>query len=119
MITLSSSVRDCLRTLSVPVWYFYPAGWSQLPVVSWRESLNRSFARADGGEHLAELEYSVDIWSSSPAECAEISVQIDALLAALHLRRDYSADLFDAPSGMHHRSLRYRCISDAAGNVYQ
>ena len=43
----------------------------QLPVIAWRESGNREFAQAGGGEHLAELEYTVDVWSDSPAKNAD------------------------------------------------
>ena len=63
MITLANRVRTLLGSAGAPVWYFYPQSWIQLPVISWRESGNREFAQADGGEHLAELEYTVDIWS--------------------------------------------------------
>ena len=119
MITISSAIRDALRSLDVPAWYFYPAGWSALPVISWRESLNREFARADGAEHLAELEYTVDVWSDSPGQCMELAGRIHGLFAAMGLKRQYAEDLFDSASGMHHRNLRYRCVCDAAGNIYQ
>lgn len=119
MITLSNEVRDRLRSSGAPVWYFYPAGWSQLPVISWRESMNREYAQADGHEHLAELEYTVDVWSDSPAQCRELADEIDERLAELRLKRQFAADLFDASANMHHRSLRYRCVCDSAGNIYQ
>ena len=119
MITVSEKVRELLRTLETPVWYFYPAGWSQLPVVSWRESLNREFAQADGCEHLAELEYTVEVWSDSPAQCRALADQIAGLFAGIRLKRQFAGDLFDASAGMHHRSLRYRCVADAQGNIYQ
>ena len=31
----------------------------------------------------------------------------------------YQRCLFDARTGLHHRSLRYRAVADAAGNIYQ
>ena len=40
-------------------------------------------------------------------------------MASARLRRDYSADLFEPSTGYHHRSSRYRCVADAAGNIYQ
>lgn len=119
MITIASTVRDALRSLDVPVWYFHPAGWSQLPVISWRESLNRRFAQADAVEHLAELEYTVDVWSDSPAQCHALAEEADGLLTALGLKRAFCGDLYDASAGVHHRNLRYRCVCDAAGNIYQ
>ena len=86
MITLANRVRTLLGSAGAPVWYFYPQSWVQLPVISWRESGNREFAQADGGEHLAELEYTVDIWSDSPAKNAELASGIDAAMASATIR---------------------------------
>ena len=119
MISLKGTVRSLLESAGAQVWYFYPQNWVQLPSVSWRESGNREFAQADGREHLAELEYTVDVWSKSPAEAAELAGRIDARMASARFRRDWSADLFESATGLHHRSVRYRCVADAAGNVYQ
>lgn len=119
MISLCDCVRSVLEGLGVAVWYFYPQNWMVKPVISWRESGNREFAQADGREHLAELEYSVDIWAEGPAEAAEIGARVDAAMTAMRFRREYSADLFDAKVGCHHRSVRYRCVADAAGRIYQ
>lgn len=119
MITLANTVRGLLKGVCGTVWYFYPQSWVRLPAVSWRESGNREIAQADGQEHLAELEYTVDVWSDSPAENAEIAAKIDAQMASVRLRRDRSADVYDTKTGVHHRSLRYRCVADAAGNIYQ
>ena len=119
MITLGQTVRGLLESTGAPVWYFYPQSGGRLPSVSWRERGSREFAQADGREHLAELEYTVDVWSRSPAEIAQLAERIDALMSSVRLRRAWSADLFDGASGLHHRSLRYRCVADAAGNVYQ
>ena len=53
-------------------------------------------------------------WS---AEAQEMAQAIDAALCALRLKRNYAADLFE--TGMHHRVVRYRCVADAAGRIYQ
>lgn len=119
MITLAETVRGLLESTGAAVWYFYPQSWVRLPAISWRESGNREFAQADGCEHLAELEYTVDIWSRSPAENAAMAAKIDSVMMVLRLRRDFSADLFESATGLHHRSLRYRCVADAAGRIYQ
>ena len=119
MITLTARIAELLDGLDARVFYFYPQNWLRLPAVSWRESGNRELARADGRPHLAELTYAVDIWSDSPAQNEALSAEIDGRMAGALLRRDYLADLFDAKSGLHHRSLRYRCVADAQGRVYQ
>lgn len=117
MITIRDTVRELLEDAGAPVWFFHPAGWAQLPAISWRESRNRECAQAGGFEHLAELEYTVDVWAKGPEEVYEIADRIDAMMASARLRRDYAADGFD--SGMHRRTLRYRCVADARGNIYQ
>ena len=119
MITLTARIAELLDGLDAAVFYFYPQNWLRLPAVSWRESGNRELARADGQPHLAELTYAVDIWSESPAQNEALCAAIDGRMAAARLRRDYMADLFDARTGFHHRSLRYRCVADDQGRVYQ
>lgn len=119
MITLTARVKALLEELDAPVFYFYPQSWLQLPAVCWRESGNREIARADGQPHLAELTYAVDVFSRSAAENQALSEEIDRRMMAAQLRRDYLSDLFDAKTGYYHRSLRYRCVADAQGRVYQ
>lgn len=119
MVTLAEMVRERLESTGAAVWYFYPQSWARLPAVSWRESANREKAQADGREYLTELEYTVDIWSGSPGDNLALAGRIDAALTAIRLRRVGSVDLFEDGTGLHHRSLRYRCVADAAGNIYQ
>ena len=119
MITLTSRVKVLLEGLGAPVYYYHPQSWITKPVISWRESGNREIGQADGREHLAELTYAIDLWAASPAENEALSGALDARMFAARFRRDYLADLYDARTGLHHRSLRYRAVADAAGNVYQ
>lgn len=119
MITLAPKVKTLLAGLDVPVFYFYPRSWKQLPAVSWRESGNREFAQADGGEYLAELTYAIDIWGDSPAGNLSLFEEIDARMASARFRRDYMEDLFDSNTGHHHRTVRYRAVADGDGNIYQ
>lgn len=117
MISIKNTVKQLLEGAGAQVWYFHPQSWAQLPCVSWRESRNRELAQADGREHLAELEYTVDVWAKSPEKAHELAERIDAALTGVRLRRDYAQDLFEA--GMFRRSMRYRCVADAAGRIYQ
>lgn len=119
MITLSEKVKTLLNGLDAAVYYFYPQSWTNLPVIAWRESENREIAQADGQEYLAELTYAVDIWAESAAENQALAGLINQRMASARFRRDYMADLFDAKTGFHHRSLRYRAVADSAGNIYQ
>lgn len=117
MISLAERVKTLLESACPAVWYFYPQSWIRLPCVSWRESGNREFAQADGQEHLAELKYTVDVWAKSPAEMAELSAAVDGRLRSVRLKREFSQDLFE--SGIYHRTMRYRCVADAEGRIYQ
>lgn len=117
MITLKNTVKGLLESTGAAVWFYHPQSWLKLPAVSWRESRNRELAQAGGREHLAELEYTVDIWAKGPAEAQALAEKIDAAFGSVRFRRDYSGDLFEA--GMHHRVVRYRCVADAEGRIYQ
>ena len=118
MISLSDAVRTALERTGARTAYFYPKDFSVLPLVAWRESGNRQFAQADGAECLTEVEYSVDVWATGPAQCAALAEAVQAALDALGLRREFCADLFDQESGAFHRALRYRGVTDGE-TVYQ
>lgn len=117
MITIQDTVKELLERTGAAVFWFYPASWVRMPCISWRESKNRELAQADGREHLAELEYTVDVWARGPEEAAALAAQVDGLLTGVRLRRDAMQSLFEA--GMHRRSMRYRCAADAGGRIYQ
>ena len=119
LISLAKNVETVLHSTGAAVWYFHPQSWIRLPAVSWRESQCRELSQADGREHLAELSYAVDVWGRSPAENAALAADVDAKMAAMRMRRESSEDLYEADTGLHHRALRYRCVADAAGNIYQ
>ena len=119
MISLAEKVKALLTGLDAPIFYFYPQSWEKLPAISWRESGSREIAQADGQEYLAELTYAVDIWSDSPAENMALFAQIDGRMASARFRRDFAEDLFDTNTGRYHRTIRYRAIADADGNIYQ
>ena len=114
-----NEVAGILSGVCTHVFYYYPASWVTLPCVSWRESGNRLSASAGGQEHLAELTYTVDVWSTSEETNAGLAAQIDARMAAANFLRTYSADLFETGTRLHHRVLRYRVIADSAGNGYR
>jgi len=119
MNTLCERVKEILETTGCRVFYHYPASWLALPCVSWRESANRVFARADAQEYLTELNYTIDIWSRSAEENYDIAVRIDVAMAQEGFRRDMCADLFETNTQLHHRSMRYRAVTDAQGGMYQ
>lgn len=119
MISLAGDVCEALRGVCAQVFYFYPASWVTLPCVAWRESGNRELSRADGGEYLAELTYTVDIWSDAPETNAAIAAEADMRMAAIGFMRAYSADVFETSTRLHHRVMRFRAVAGADGRIYQ
>lgn len=119
MISLGGAVRDALSGVCPQLYYYYPASWIRLPCVAWRESSNRELARADGIEHLAELTYTVDIWSDSAEKNAGLAADVDGRMAGIGLMRTYSADVYETSTRLHHRVLRYRAVVCADGKIYQ
>ena len=119
MNTLQGMVKALLDEVGVAVSYRYPAEWSSFPCMAWYESNNREYAQADGAEYLTELTYVVDVWAESPAQAAEIAARADEKLASARFKRTFSQDLYEPKSHLHHRTMRYRAVTDAAGNVYQ
>ncbi|HIU33261.1 MAG TPA: hypothetical protein IAB02_01735 [Candidatus Pullichristensenella excrementigallinarum] len=97
----------------------YPGWWTEVPAVGYREAINRVHRRADGKEYLTELRYDVDIWAAGAKEALEIAQSIDEAMAAAGYQRTHAADLFDAKTRFHRRSLGYRIVADPDGHGYQ
>lgn len=119
MTSLKQQVREALAGVCDRVFYQYPASFGEIPCAAWRESGNREYARADGGEYLAEVVYTVDLFGASTGEMDQIARRVDTALSAIGLSREYAAELYEAGSRLHHRVLRYRGVTDGAGSVYQ
>ena len=119
MNTLQETVKRLLEETGVPVSYHYPAAWDPFPCIAWHEAASREYAQAGAREYLTELTYAVDIWAETPEELAQIGQDVDARLAGVRFRRVFSQDLFEARTQLHHRTMRYRALSDAEGNIYQ
>jgi len=119
MNSIAERVKELLECACRTVYYHYPAAWSQLPCISWRESGNRELMQADGREALSEVTYTVDVWARLPAEVHEIGERVDKYFAAIRLRREYSADLYESSTGYHHKTMRYRAVIDPEGRIYQ
>ena len=119
MPTKQSLIQSVLEASGANVYYIYPACWSDAPVISWRESDNRCFRRADGMEFLTELSYVVDVWAKNPADAAALAQDVDTRMTAAKFKRSFMTDLFEKSSRYYHRNIHYRCIVDSQGNMYQ
>ena len=119
MITLKKEVQTVLSGICAHVVYGYPACFAYLPLVSWRESQNRRHAQADGREHLAEIEYTIDLFAPDSESAGEMFAAADERLSMLGLRRENSAEQFETDPSIAHITARYRCLADGQGGVYQ
>ena len=119
MISIGESVFKALESLNVPVRHSHLPENMVLPCVTWHESGNRQASQADGREYLSEVEYAVDIWSYSTEMNAQLLCAADAALAAIGLKRTYSAELFETDTRLHHRAARYSGWVDLQKNVWQ
>ena len=119
MITLKERVFSAIGGLCGDVVYGTPGDFIAPEKIVWRESRNRVFARADGREHLAELNYTLDIFCRSPEAAAELFSRADENMARAGFRRESAEEMFETDTGIHHISARYRALSDADGNTYQ
>jgi len=119
MITLKDRVFSAIGGLCGDVIYGTPGDFISPERIVWRESRNRRYAQADGREHLAELNYTLDIFARSAEAASELFARADERMAQAGFRRESAEEIFERESGVAHISARYRALSDAAGNTYQ
>ena len=112
-------MRAALEGAAQSVVYGYPRDAARRELIAWRESANRRYAQADGAEHLAELNYALEIFAPAAERAAELLAEADKRMSAIGLRREAAAEQFERDVGICHVSARYRALADAAGNVYQ
>lgn len=119
MITLKTKVFSAIGGLCGDVIYGTPGDFTTPERIVWRESRNRRYAQADGREHLAELNYTLDIYARSSESATELFARADESMAQAGFRREAAEEMFERDSGVAHISARYRALSDAEGNTYQ
>lgn len=119
MISLKKQLHAALQGICPQVVYGYPRSFTGKTMVFWRESENRRHAQADGGEYLAELNYTLEIFAPGAEAAAALLETADARLQGMGLRREAAAEQFEQDLGISHISARYRALADARGNIYQ
>lgn len=119
MISLKEQVCAAITGVCGEVVYGYPRSFTGKEMIFWRESENACFARADGREHLAELNYSLEIFAPGAERASALLEAADARLRGMGLRREAAAQQFEPDLGVSHVSARYRALADAQGNIYQ
>lgn len=110
MDSLQAEVYTALSGTGYTVLYMYPQGETSVPCVTWYESNNREYGQADGVEFVTEVEYTIDIWATTPEATATMALAVDTALAALRLKRTFSYDLYESDTRVHHKNMRYRAL---------
>ena len=87
MITLKDRVFSAIGGLCGDVIYGTPGDFISPERIVWRESRNRRYAQADGREHLAELNYTLDIFARSAEAASELFARADERMAQAGFRR--------------------------------
>lgn len=119
MISKKAAVCAALEGVCGEVVFGYPRDFTGESLVCWRESGNRSYAQADGREHLAELEYTLELFAPSAGEAWALLEESDGRMCALGFRRESAAEIFEQESEICRVSARYRALADEKGNLYQ
>ncbi len=117
MYDIKPAVLQALNTVpGVTVSDTYPADWSKLPHISFYEIGNHGHL-ALRANPLSEISIQIDIWCKGST--GALAALVDEKMRGLGLRRQFAADVPD-PSGVKHKTMRYRGIVDARNNlVYQ
>ena len=110
MDSLQEEVYEALSGTSYAVSYFYPQDNFSVPHITWYESNNREYGQAGGNEFVTEVEYTIDIWATTPEATAAMAADVDTALAALRLKRTFSYDLYEQDTRVHHKNMRYRAL---------
>lgn len=112
MLNLKPVIYNLLKQTGIEVTYFYPQSNESLPLISYFEVSNVEIARVGFKEALTEFVYQIDVWAMKPSECSDIAIQIDELMRTNGFRRQFSTDMFEQDTNIHHKSLRYRGVVD-------
>lgn len=119
MITLKKEVQAALLNACGSLIYGYPRFFETLPLIAWRESLNRRHSQADAKDYLAELNYTLEIFAPDSEGANDLLSLADAQLTSMGLRRENAAEQFEADASLSHITARYRCLADEQGNIFQ
>ena len=119
MITLKKEVQAVLSNVCGSLIYGYPRFFETLPLIAWRESLNRRHSQADAKDYLAELNYTLEIFAPDSEGANDLLSLADAQLTSMGLRREHAAEQFEADASLSHITARYRCLADEQGNIFQ
>lgn len=108
MVDINTELEKSLAELSCELVYRQPSGFHALPVVSYFNLKESMGMTCDNEEYISDGEVQLDIWCAAPKQCAEISAEINSLLAADGWSRQFSMDVPKQPGERaFHRTMRF------------
>ncbi|MCY9706724.1 hypothetical protein M5X05_21390 [Paenibacillus alvei] len=90
----------------------YPKDFTKLPHISFYELANSDPIRIVNGP-LTDIAIQIDIWHNRST--GALAQQVDEKLNSIGFRRQFAQDVPD-PSGIKHKTMRYRGVVDARTN---
>lgn len=117
MLNIKPQINSLLKEIpDVKVSFFYPEDWSKIPHITYYEASNSEYDSWDGVEAHSQIEIQIDIWDKKST--SELALAVDGKMSSIGFRRVFSGDLQD-PSGLKHKTMRYRGIVSKNNVVYQ
>lgn len=116
---MDRAVCAALEGVCGEVIFGYPKDLTADNFLCWRGSQNRCYARADGLEHLTELEYTLDAYAPAAGEAWALLEKSDARMQSIGFRRQSATEIWEQDSSLCRVNARYRALTDGKGNVYQ
>ena len=112
MENLKPQIYELLK--SIPgvnqVCFFYPSSWADesLPAITYYEAQNeQKDTLLDYTEYDSNVAFTIDIWGKKSSEVSAIAIKVNEALQSINLRREFSADLYEQSTKIHHKNMRY------------
>lgn len=93
MIDVTKEFQGLLSDVGVSVVYSYPDNFSDLPVISYYELINKPEFIADNKALSQVNKFIVDIWGKNPKELGDIAAQVAENLEQTGYRCAYCMDI--------------------------
>ena len=112
MENLKPQILELLQ--SIPsvnqVCFFYPSDWAEekLPAITYYEAQNEQRnTLLDYTEYDYSIAFVIDIWAKKSSDTSRIALAVNDAMQELGFLREFSADLYEATTKIHHKNMRY------------
>lgn len=108
MIDINIEAEKTLSKTGYKIVYQYPEVFTRLPVISYYNVAEKGAFYADNAECVQDGYVQVDIWSSKPKECADISMKVNSAMEQDGWTREISMDIPKQKEKIYHRTMRFQ-----------